>query len=829
MPMTSVIDEILPDLPLIFELELVAQIFKNQGLFPDFPPGFDGQLWIEKLEDIKYRPAQDCIAVYRIRVEKPDGVPFVTIGVLELTRDGIFARTYRADTWMPGLFKAADKDEMFGRLKALGGEEMQAVRLLEILPIRYKPGLHCVFRYQLLTSCGEQEYFGKVFSANSDSKMENLLSLHSLSAINPALPRIIGPMAHWPELNMLVQAAIPNAVELSALTFDSSQDMFRWAKQVYRVGNSLAALHQCSVQSHERSIREDLADLCLYIPAVRKIHPRLGWKYEHAIQELTSVTADHPETALVPSHGSLRLDQILLQEDQIVIIDWDEFSLANPARDLGNFLAYLAWRAIRHPETGQFIQSAGRAFLQGYLDQRPSLEHYWLAIYQSVSLLKIAGRRFRNMADAEWPFSDDLLEMALNLIAVVKRDPAGGWPGLESAQLCTDTQVKSQTTSAVRPILPALWAALNPAEIGIELAPILGLANNPIRKATLLTNKPGRRAVIQYALGAAESEKGSSVLGKLYPNFNLCERSYQNLKFLADAVFSGQPELDFPAPLGKVPRFSMLVFLPVEGQTLNEYLLAHQLRGPEVSHAMDLTASWLALLHGQTIPMEKQFSIPAEFDNIHTWMECILTAYPHESAPLQTIVDFLLENFTGLDFDSHSPIHKDFHYEHVLVNQRVSAIDLDELRLGDPNFDLAHFCANFYLLAYRHRQESTAQFSQLQSRFLETYSSLTNWQPGDQFLFFYIYSCLKIARQLCTHRGPRPWPWGAEQSAQVRVMLGQALSGVKLAEMDQPRDSPNDVFVNWMSIRSTGWNIAEQIEKSLISSAAIPDSLRILS
>ncbi len=59
----------------------------------------------------------------------------------------------------------------------------------------------------------------------------------------------------------------------------------------------------------------------------------------------------------------------------------------------------------------------------------------------------------------------------------------------------------------------------------------------------------------------------------------------------------------------------------------------------------------------------------------------------------------------------------------------LKVFDFDEMRLGDPNFDLAHFCANFYLLAYRN-QEHTAQFTDLQNHFLDAYSMETGWQLG---------------------------------------------------------------------------------------------------
>ena len=114
----------------------------------------------------------------------------------------------------------------------------------------------------------------------------------------------------------------------------------------------------------------------------------------------------------VPSHGAMRTDQFLIQNGELVLIDLDGFCWANPARDMGNFLAYLCWKAIRQPEHGAFVETAGRAFLDAYLDARPNLDVRWLSLYQAASLLKIAGRRFRSLTFREWPLVIHLIDAA---------------------------------------------------------------------------------------------------------------------------------------------------------------------------------------------------------------------------------------------------------------------------------------------------------------------------------------------------------------------------------------------------------------------------------
>ena len=55
------------------------------------------------------------------------------------------------------------------------------------------------------------------------------------------------------------------------------------------------------------------------------------------------------------------------------------------------------------------------------------------------------------------------------------------------------------------------------------------------------------------------------------------------------------------------------------------------------------------------------------------------------------------------------------------------------------------------------------------------YARVTEWEPNERFVYFYAYTCLKIAKQLCSMRGLRPRPEGEEQARQVALMLDQGI------------------------------------------------------
>jgi hypothetical protein len=385
---------------------------------------------------------------------------------------------------------------------------------------------------------------------------------------------------------------------------------------------------------------------------------------------------------------------------------------------------------------------------------------------------------------------------------------------------------------------PALWSALNAEIMNESLLPNLNasvcseVTSRVVHRAKLLAYKPGKRGVIRYDLDQIECQKYFSVYGKLYPEPYLSERAHKVMKILHEDVFGDADNLGVPRPLGLIPHLSMLVFVPAEGRLLGDYIARRSLDGEEVTHAMELAGKWLAQLHSHRFPLEKEFKLENEVDNIRDWAELISKKYPDERKAAEHIADYLVQKTAELDFSVRIPIHKDFHYEHILIDGGVDGglkvFDFDEMRLGDPNFDLAHFCANFYLLAYRN-QEHTAQFTDLQNLFLDTYSGETGWQWDERFLFFYIYSCLKIAKQLCKLRGPRPWPEGDEQQAQVWLMIEQGLTILEAAKTRSAQKESEVPVYEFAEIKkATRWAKAAQISKSATSSAAILVSHRPL-
>lgn len=398
-------DPQLPELPLALDRGAVAQLFATR-----WPAGEPPETVRScRLRDVKYQPGRRCVASYELEVER-GGAPARTIGVVELTPDGLAHRLYDDDPRLPWLAEAADVRRMAPRFAALLGE---VVLSCSVTPVRYRAGARCVFRYELSTPSRAVTIFGKLLEPGAAELAATVDALHRASVESPAMPHVPPPLAYWPELRMVLQPEVAGRAELNDLAFSQDVELATRERWLRDAGLRLAGLHALQqVPAPSRTLDEDLAELWEYLAPMAAADPALARRYEAAVDQVAAAVRDLPEPPRVASHGAFRTDQFLIQDDRLVLIDLDGFCWANPARDIGNFLAYLRWKAIRQPQRAGLIEQAGERFLEGYEAVRPGVDARWLAVCRAMSMLKIAGRRYRSLTVKEWPLVPALLDAA---------------------------------------------------------------------------------------------------------------------------------------------------------------------------------------------------------------------------------------------------------------------------------------------------------------------------------------------------------------------------------------------------------------------------------
>lgn len=402
-------DPQLPQLPLALDPAAAAGLFERRWR----AEGLQARVTGCRLQDVKYQPGRRCVSTYALQCEGVAGQE-QTIGVVELTPEGLAGRLYADDPLLPWLGEAADPARVAPRFAALLGGPIAACRAA---PVRYRPGARCVFRYELDGPGGRAVVFGKLLREGADALADTLAALHRASQAVAALPQVLPPLAFWPELRLVLQAEVAGRAELNDLAFSpevAPETRERWLREA---GARLAGLHAAELAAPARSLQADLEELREYLGPMTAADSALAARYAVAVARVAELAGAAAEPAPVPSHGAFRTDQFLIQGGQLVLIDLDGFCRANAARDVGNFLAYLRWKAIRQPERAALFEQAGRLLLEGYRAARPAADLGWLDVYQAASLLKIAGRRYRSLTVKEWPLTPALIAGAEALAA----------------------------------------------------------------------------------------------------------------------------------------------------------------------------------------------------------------------------------------------------------------------------------------------------------------------------------------------------------------------------------------------------------------------------
>jgi aminoglycoside phosphotransferase (APT) family kinase protein len=149
------------------------------------------------------------------------------------------------------------------------------------------------------------------------------------------------------------------------------------------------------------------------------------------------------------------------------------------------------------------------------------------------------------------------------------------------------------------------------------------------------------------------------------------------------------------------------------------------------------------------------------------WSDLIGTRHPDVRHRAERLAVGWLDAARQHPVDRHVPLHKDFHAGHVLVGDAVCVIDLDEARLGDPAFDVAHF------LTYLEATPGRCDSERLRDAFLEAYIEESGWTDQGSLAPYCAYTWLKIAKQRALRTGPLPVVPGADRHSLVEAAIGK--------------------------------------------------------
>lgn len=237
------------------------------------------------------------------------------------------------------------------------------------------------------------------------------------------LPRIVG---YQPKLRLIMLEAIPGTPQIpqliqAQLEGKSAAGSLTLSQAVYDCAQVAVALHKTAINPDKpRTFADELAYLESYLPATQEFSLALAMQLQHGLRRLQRYAGQTQPLPLALSHGDFTYTQLLFAEDSCGLVDFDTVCQAEPALDLGQFLAYLRLAAQKvHKQnatvTPLAVDELSEHFINSYIQaagyaapQAQQLRER-VAAYEIISLMRIALHSWQKL-------KSNRLELVLELI-----------------------------------------------------------------------------------------------------------------------------------------------------------------------------------------------------------------------------------------------------------------------------------------------------------------------------------------------------------------------------------------------------------------------------
>ncbi len=203
------------------------------------------------------------------------------------------------------------------------------------------------------------------------------------------------PIAYVKDLSALVQEEAPGISLHQILLADRES-----VAAVRKVARAVAAFNQeaVAISSHHAS-PDEAAALKRSADLLRWGCPQLRADVEAIVGAIASGRADTPRG---PTHGDLKPEHFLLDDDRISLLDLHSFALADPVLDPATVLAQLSGLRFRVPVPYDRLRIATRAFAEEYFARAPRAWRSRLPLHYAGAILNVAVSFFRRQ-EPRWP------------------------------------------------------------------------------------------------------------------------------------------------------------------------------------------------------------------------------------------------------------------------------------------------------------------------------------------------------------------------------------------------------------------------------------------
>ncbi|MBK9714889.1 MAG: phosphotransferase [Kouleothrix sp.] len=405
----------------------LAQLFPNGGHAAEC-----------RVLDMKYEVGEYCTLLYQLgermligtfRWGHAEGELPANARVIEPL--GMQVYSFEQDPALPGLATALDPRRLRAALTAAlpeyrdGESEILRVRAR---PLRYRPGKRCTLRFDLWARDRSGAYvprtlYGKAYHDRAKAaSVYNEMQLLAASAPARAGRVVLAPAeAFLEELQIVLQAPVVGEsleLYLEGLQGDVTHGDQRGWDGVIRSADALAAVHTSGVAAgRARPIDKELSRFGKRAAQAAAVDPAVGGRLGELAAALPKWRPLLPEWGeqITIVHGDCKHSQCLLTPAGVAILDWDHIGMADPATDIGTYLATFRQMGL-HQELKSRGSAAALARTQwlreledAFLDEYVAASGFGAGFYprahwyEAVALMRKALRAFARAPQSPMP------------------------------------------------------------------------------------------------------------------------------------------------------------------------------------------------------------------------------------------------------------------------------------------------------------------------------------------------------------------------------------------------------------------------------------------
>jgi hypothetical protein len=235
--------------------------------------------------------------------------------------------------------------------------------------LKHYPGKRCTLAIGLRTTSGWHEVIGKVYATDRSDVYQALDGIRQAGFGPDAAFSIPQPLVFVPALRLLLLESVQGTAARDIVLAGHERERALAAQQcAYWLARFQALAPRAGpifdLSTHLRVMNVRLRDNAgLDGPVAEKAHRLFEQLDVGAARRGVSPTPG----GVCAGHGSYSPSHVILGADRTVVIDWDGYSVADPARDVARFLVALKRLALGHLGSIRALDAVADVFAQAYI------------------------------------------------------------------------------------------------------------------------------------------------------------------------------------------------------------------------------------------------------------------------------------------------------------------------------------------------------------------------------------------------------------------------------------------------------------------------------